>query len=195
MIRTHWKAILSITLLLALGAILSSCSAGKRSAENPAAANGTSASGRVGTAIGDTAPDFQLAKMDGTPVSTSDLRGQPAVIVFWTAWCPICKEEAPRINALAAQYESKGVRVLGINIKDSVARTEGGINEFGIKYAVARDADASVTRTYKVTGTPTVILLDSKGVVRYFANELPEDYAQRLDALLAERLKGSRTLR
>lgn len=186
MISTHWKAILSITLLLAFGAILSSCSAVNRSAAEPAAATEGSVAGRIGTAIGDTAPDFQLAKMDGSPVSASALRGQPAVIVFWTAWCPVCKEEAPRINALAAQYESKGVRVLGINIKDSPARTEGGIREFGIRYAVARDADASVTRSYKVTGTPTIIFLDRKGVVRYFANELPEDYAQRLDALLAE---------
>lgn len=186
MITTYWKTILSITLLLGLGALISSCSAGNRSVEDPTAGNAISASGRVGTAPGDTAPDFQLAKMDGALVSTSNLRGQPAVIVFWTAWCPVCKEEAPRINALAAQYESKGVRVLGINIKDSVTRTEGGITEFGIKYAVARDADASVTRIYKVAGTPTIIFLDRKGIVRYFANELPEDYARRLDALLAE---------
>ncbi len=187
MIGTHWRTILAITLPLAFGAILSGCSVGNRSVENQTAAAGeTSASGRVGTAIGDTAPDFHLVKMDGTPVSAADLRGQPAVIVFWTAWCPICKEEAPRINALAAQYESKGVHVVGINIKDSIARTESGIKEFGIKYPVARDADASVTRSYKVTGTPTVIFLDRKGVVRYFANELPEDYTQRLDALLTE---------
>ncbi|MDX2040175.1 MAG: TlpA disulfide reductase family protein [Acidobacteriota bacterium] len=186
MIRTYWKTILSITLLLALGATLSSCSAGKRSVENLTAGNAISASGRVGTAPGDTAPDFQLAKMDGALVSTSNLRGQPAVIVFWTAWCLVCKEETPRINALAAQYESKGVRVLGINIKDSPARTEGGINEFGIKYAIARDADASVARSYKVAGTPTILFLDRKGVVRYFANELPDDYTQRLDVLLAD---------
>mgnify|MGYP001581270773 CR=1 FL=1 len=186
MIGTHWKAILSITLLLAFGAILSSCSADKRAVKSHASANETRASGRTGTALGDTAPDFQLTKMDGTPVSASDLRGQPAVIVFWTAWCPVCKEEAPRINALAAQYESKGVRVLGINIKDSIARTEGGIKEFGIRYAVARDADANITRSYKVAGTPTIIFLDRKGVVRYFANELPEDYAPRIDALLMD---------
>src|SRR5262245_43399397 len=61
-----------------------------------------------------------------------------------------------------------------------------GINEFGIKYAVARDADGSVARSFKVTGTPTIIFLDRKGVVSYFANQLPEDYAQRLDALLTE---------
>ena len=49
------------------------------------------------------------------------------------------------------------------------------------------DADASVTRSYKVSGTPTIIFLDRKGVVRYFANELPEDYGVRLDALLSEK--------
>jgi hypothetical protein len=37
-------------------------------------------------------------------------------------------------------------------------------------------------------GTPTIIFLDRKGVVRYFANELPNDYAQRLDGLLAENI-------
>lgn len=187
MIKTAWKALLSITLLLGAGAVLSSCSANKNAAEKTSVDGGaTVASGRVGTAVGDTAPNFQLTKLDGSTVSTTELRGQPAVIVFWTAWCPVCKEEAPRINALAAQYESKGVRVLGINIKDSPARTEGGIKEFGIKYAIVRDADASVARSYKVAGTPTILFLDRKGVVRYFANELPDDYTQRLDVLLAD---------
>lgn len=187
MSNKHWKVILAITLVLTLGALLSSCSVSKRSSETQAAGSADKAiSGQVGTAVGDTAPDFQLAQMNGAAISAADLHGQPAVLVFWTAWCPICKEEAPLINTLAAQYENKGVRVLGINIKDSAARTEGGIKEFGIKYAVARDAEGTIARSYKVTGTPTIIFLDRKGVIRYFANELPQDYASRLDALLAE---------
>jgi thiol-disulfide isomerase/thioredoxin len=114
------------------------------------------------------------------------MRGKPAVIVFWAAWCSSCKEETPRINALAAEYEGKGVRVLGMNVKDSIAGAEAGVKEFGIRYPVARDPDASVARAYSVRGTPTVIFLDRKGVVRYFANELPNDYGRRLDDLLAE---------
>ena len=140
----------------------------------------------VGTAVGDTAPDFQLARQDGSPVSPKDLRGQPAVLIFWTAWCPTCKEEAPHINELAARYEPRGVRVVGINIQDSPARLAGGVKDFGIKYPVVSDADASVARRYKVVGTPTVVFLDQQGVVRYFGNELPKDYASRLDALLAK---------
>jgi len=143
------------------------------------------ATARVGTVVGESAPDFQLATIEGAPASLAGLRGQPAVLVFWTAWCPTCKEEAPRLNELAAKYEPRGVRVLGINIQDSLARTQSGIKDFGIRYAVARDADASVARRYNVTGTPTVVFLDKLGVVRYFANALPDDYPQKLDALVA----------
>ncbi len=52
---------------------------------------------------------------------------------------------------------------------------------------MARDADASVAKLYKVTGTPTVIFFDRQGIVSYTGNELPADYAKRLDTLLAEK--------
>jgi peroxiredoxin len=189
MIEKQSKAILAVALLLVFGAILINYSTGKQSAETrTAAARGGTTSRRVGTQVGNPAPDFQLPKMDGAPISLADLRGKPAVIVFWNSWCPVCKKEALRINALANAYEGKGVSVLGINIKDSFARAEGGVKEFGIKYAVARDADASVARAYKVRGTPTIVILDRQGIVRYFANELPGDYARRLDDLLAENI-------
>jgi len=153
-------------------------------AATSSAVTGNAATPARGTAIGDLAPEFQLTQTDGAPVSDDSLRGRPAVVVFWTAWCPSCKEEAPHINELAAKYEPQGVRVLGINIQDSEARTAGGIREFGIKYPVARDADAKVAKLYKVQGTPTVMFMDKDGVIRYTGNELPKDYAAQLDKLL-----------
>lgn len=137
-----------------------------------------------GTAIGEIAPDFDLAKVDSGNVSSKDLEGKPAVLVFWTAWCPICKEEAPQINKLAAEFEPKGVQVIGINIGESDARVAEGIKDFGIKYAIARDKDASVSKSYKVVGTPTVVFLDKKGAVQYFGNEVPKDYPERLNKII-----------
>ena len=180
-----------LVIVLAVGAVFIGCSGGSHQAKSMATkstADTTATSpSRRGTGIGDTAPDFQLMRMDGASVTLADLRGAPAVLIFWTAWCPYCKKEAPRFNELAARYEPEGVRVVGINIQDSPARTEGGIRDFGIKYKVVRDADASVTRRYKVTGTPTIVFLDRDGVVRYVGNELPGDYPSRLAALVAQR--------
>lgn len=177
-------------LILLGGATMGGCSAvggRKESVARPSVVTSDNAApAKVGTALGDTAPEFQLSRTDGAPVSPQALRGQPAVLVFWTAWCPSCKEEAPHLNELAATYEPQGVRVIGINIQDSPARLAGGVKDFGIKYPVASDADASVARRYKVVGTPTIVFLDKQGVVQYFGNELPQDYAARLDGLLAK---------
>ena len=137
-----------------------------------------------GTAIGDIAPDFDLVKVGGGNLSFKELEGKPAVLVFWTAWCPVCKEEAPHINQLAAEFETKGVKVIGINIGESDARVAEGIKDFGIKYTVARDKDTSVSKSYKVLGTPTVVFLDKKGAVQYFGNEVPKDYPERLNKII-----------
>ena len=184
-----WKIIALVAGLLLAGLIFAGCSA-SGSKTNEASAPGTTntaRSNKIGTTVGDTAPDFQLAGLDGSQLKLADLHGQPAVLIFWTAWCPVCREEAPHFNQLAATYEPQGVRVVGINIQDSPARTEGGVKEFGINYRVVRDADASVTRRYKVAGTPTIIFLDRNGVVRYFGNELPSDYQSRLGALIEQK--------
>ncbi len=137
-----------------------------------------------GTAIGQIAPNFEMAKAEGGNISFNELKGNPAVLVFWTAWCPVCKEEAPHINKLAAEFGPQGVKVVGINIGESDARVAEGIKDFGIEYTVARDKDASVATNYKVIGTPTVIILDKNGAVQYFGNEVPKDSAERLRTLV-----------
>jgi peroxiredoxin len=188
----RWKLISLFLGLSLTGIAFSGCSAKLSKIEPSKAssqANETRAY-RIGTAVGDIAPDFELTEMDGSRLKRADLNGQPAVLIFWTAWCPVCKEEAPEFNKLAAQFATRGVRVIGINIQDSVARTEAGIKEFGIQYTVARDPDAAVTRRYKVSGTPTIVFIDPTGVVRYFGNELPVDYPSRLVTMLEQKVKG-----
>lgn len=137
-----------------------------------------------GAELGQAAPEFQLRQMDGSTISLADLRGHPAVLIFWTSWCSFCKAEAPEFNRLVRRYRAKGVRVLGINIQDSEKRTRAGIKDFGIRYPVARDADAQVAQRYQVISTPTVIILDAQGVVKSRGNRLPEDYDRLLGAFV-----------
>ena len=183
-----WKIAALLVGALSVSVAFVGCSGklSKSNASTERSAN-TAISNKIGTSLGDDAPDFQLAGLDGAQLKLADLHGQPAVLIFWTAWCPVCKEEAPHFSALAAKYEPQGVRVVGINIQDSPVRTEGGVKDFGILYRVVRDPDASVTRRYKVAGTPTIIFLDRNGVVRYFGNELPGDYPSRLAALIEQK--------
>ncbi|MDQ3131210.1 MAG: TlpA family protein disulfide reductase [Acidobacteriota bacterium] len=179
-------SLLIFSAIVFMGGLTACNNAAKTSGGSTAAASNNQIIPVREAKIGSLAPEFELAKLDGTKVSLDDFAGKPAVLVFWTAWCPSCKEEAPHINQLAAEYQPKGVGILGINIGEGAARVNEGIKDFGIKYDVVRDADTQIAKNYKVVGTPTVVFLDKKGVVRYFGNELPKDYAARLDAYNAE---------
>lgn len=144
------------------------------------------AEAKRGTEPGSLAPEFQLTQLDGTALTLSELRGQPAVLVFWASWCSFCKEEAPHVNKLAESFTNRGVRVFGINVRDSQARTKWGVKNFGIHYPIVRDANGDAARDYSVEGIPNVLFLDRKGVVRYVGSHIPGDYAERLDLMLVE---------
>ena len=40
----------------------------------------------VSPLIGQPAPDFTLADLDGRPLALAELRGQPVVVNFWATW-------------------------------------------------------------------------------------------------------------
>lgn len=54
-------------------------------------------------------------------VSTGGLRGNPLVLNVWGSWCAPCRTEAPVQPAASAQYASRGVQFLGINVKNDPA--------------------------------------------------------------------------
>lgn len=174
---------LTIAILTAL--VIGSVACGTGTAKSEKASGPAAApKDERGTAVGQLAPEFELAKTDGTQVSLKDLEGNPAMIVFWTAWCPVCKEEAPHVNKIYEEFGPKGLSVVGINIGESDARVQEGIKDFGIKYTVAKDTTTSVAKSYKVVGTPTVVILDKKGTVKYFGNEIPKNSGELIASLL-----------
>lgn len=56
-----------------------------------------------------TADDFmtKVIDLEANPDQWEYLGDKPAVIDFYTTWCPPCKVLAPRLEELAAEYEGK----------------------------------------------------------------------------------------
>jgi peroxiredoxin len=69
-----------------------------------------------GINIGDTMENFTLQGTDGKMHSLNDLKGKNgAVVIFLSAQCPVVKDYIERINKIAAEYEAKGIKFIGIN--------------------------------------------------------------------------------
>ena len=133
----------------------------------------------VGSQIGQTAPDFDLATADGQRFRLSDWRGQPVLINFWASWCGPCRREVPALIRAQDEHEASGFTVVGVNIEESVSVAQDFIDEFGMDYLVPMDFDGAVFRAYGgggLSGPPRSFFIDPDGVIaRIWAGQAPDD--------------------
>lgn len=118
---------------------------------------------------GTRAPEISGKTLDGTEVRLSEFRGHPVVVVFWTTWCPSCREEFPALVAAEAGHRAEGLKVLGVNGLDQERRradVEAFIAETEATFPIVLDARGRYRRAYRLFGQPTTVFIDSAGMIR-----------------------------
>ena len=96
-------------------------------------------------------------------MTTEDLKGAPVLVNVWATWCPTCKAEHAFLNELAAS----GIRIIGINYKDDVAKAQDWLAAFGNPYVYnLSDPDGKLGLELGVYGAPETFLVDSQGIIR-----------------------------
>jgi cytochrome c biogenesis protein CcmG/thiol:disulfide interchange protein DsbE len=117
--------------------------------------------------VGDVAPDFEAHDVFGNPVRLSQFRGHPVWLMFWGSWCPPCRAEFPDIQAAYAKLEPKGLRMLGVSLRESPLDAATYAARNGATFLVLSDPDESDTgAAYPIYNFPTHIFIDSNGIIR-----------------------------
>jgi cytochrome c biogenesis protein CcmG/thiol:disulfide interchange protein DsbE len=116
--------------------------------------------------VGQPAPAFDLERLDGGRLSLAELRGSPIILNFWASWCIPCREEAPLLTAAAADYEARGLRVIGVVYQDSAENARGFMGRYGQTYPGLLDPDGRTAIDYGVFGIPETFFIDAAGFVR-----------------------------
>jgi peroxiredoxin len=120
----------------------------------------------VGDVRGVTAPNFDLATLDGRRVKLSDYRGKAVLLNFWATWCSPCKVEMPWFVDLQKKYGNDGLVILGVAMDDSEAsKIAEFANEMGVNYPVLLGTD-KVSEDYgNVEFLPTSFYIDREGKI------------------------------
>ncbi len=71
----------------------------------------------------------------------------------------------PSINQVHREWESKGVTVLLVDIREDRAKVARAVAERGYVAPVVLDQDGEVTEAYGVHATPTVFLVARDGTI------------------------------
>ncbi|WP_419191683.1 TlpA family protein disulfide reductase [Engelhardtia mirabilis] len=127
--------------------------------------------------------DLVLVDMNGRqhPVQAEWSAGRSVVLVFWQTWCLSCEREAASV--VAAAKARPDLAFFGV-----VPGTDDDVNDFevlakveqqGMTYPQIRDRDLSLTETFDVQGTPTLLVIGPDGKVSFRGHEVPEDWLAR----------------
>ena len=116
--------------------------------------------------VGSPAQDFTATTVDGNKVSLSSYKGHPVWLTFGATWCAACKAEAPDIQAAYKKFETKGVVVLAIFIREDSATVKDYGDRIGLTFPKVADPDTRIASAYRVYGIPAHFFIDSSGILR-----------------------------
>ena len=131
------------------------------------------ASATKAAAIGDAAPQWkELTGTDDKPHSSRELADAKAVVVVFTCnHCPVAVAYEDRLTQLAADYKSKGVAVVAINVSnlesDKLPAMKTRAEEKGFKFAYLYDPSQESARAFGAAVTPHAFLVDGDGKLVY----------------------------
>jgi peroxiredoxin/mono/diheme cytochrome c family protein len=114
--------------------------------------------------------DFALKNPDGRRYALSDFSENKFVVVaFLGTECPLAKLYAPRLVALAAEYESRGVAFLAVNSnsQDTIEEIKAYVRRSKLNFPLLKDPGARVADQFGAKRTPEVFVLDHERHIRY----------------------------
>jgi cytochrome c biogenesis protein CcmG/thiol:disulfide interchange protein DsbE len=119
----------------------------------------------AGARLGEPAPQFDLADLDGNPLRLSDLRGRPVLVNFWASWCAPCVEEFPLLRDAHDRYAGEGLVVVGIVFRDGSEAARAFMARMGARWQAAIDPGEETARRYGIYAPPETFFIDRDGVV------------------------------
>ena len=135
---------------------------------------------KIGTRIGNIAPDFVFEKTYNAEnlnaTKLSDLRGKVVIINFWASWCPFCVREMPALEALANRYSSREVVLIGVNTLTRGETYDKGVrfvDDRNITFPIVFDVSHDIGGEYHAINLPTTYFIDQDGkIVGFLIGEI-----------------------
>ena len=134
--------------------------------------------------VGDKAPDFTLAQIDGRKLTlSSELKSGPVVLIMGRGWvgyqCPFCNRQFGDFLKAANDIQAAGARVVWVYpgpTEDVQKRAEefAAGKSFPANFRFVLDPNYAMTLSYDLrwdapqeTAYPSTFVIDRTGIVRY----------------------------
>ncbi len=94
--------------------------------------------------------------------------GKVTVLVFWESWCPHCKREVPKLEALYTRYKGEGLNIVGltkVTRSSTDAKVEAFISENKITYPIGKEKAGGMSAKFAVSGVPAAAVVKDGKII------------------------------
>ncbi|MCX2949253.1 TlpA family protein disulfide reductase [Lentzea sp. NEAU-D7] len=127
---------------------------------------------------------FTAKTLEGAEFRGDKLVGQPAVLWFWTPWCPACNAEAETVEAVAKRHGK--VQFVGVAAEDQLDAMKKFVSDHGMSaFPHLADLDGAVWKRFGVTAQPAFAFVGVNGSVEMLTGSPTEEQLdQRVSSLV-----------
>ncbi|NLX47493.1 MAG: peroxiredoxin [Euryarchaeota archaeon] len=125
---------------------------------------------------GDTAPDFDLPDQDGKMVSSKDIRGKKALVLYFypADFTKVCTLEAVAFRQMHERFQAAGAEVIGVSSDDVRTHKEFAVDH-ELTFILLSDGKEELRKAfgaYGLGGTParTTYVIDRDWKIRMVYN-------------------------
>jgi cytochrome c biogenesis protein CcmG, thiol:disulfide interchange protein DsbE len=90
------------------------------------------------------------------------LRGHPAVVNIWAAWCGPCRAEMPVMQRVSLDMGTQ-VAFVGVDLKDNREAARTFLRKIPVTYPSYDDPSGQVYNAEKLVGVPSTLFFDRRG--------------------------------
>lgn len=118
--------------------------------------------------LGNRAPPLVIERWLGIGADFWQLQFNDKVVVveFWGVWCAPCRRAIPLLRDLFREHASKGLVIVGVHTSEQKEQVPEFLSTNRVPYPVGVDHNDKTAELYCVSGYPTTVVIDRKGIVR-----------------------------
>jgi tetratricopeptide (TPR) repeat protein len=143
--------------------------------------------GTLNLKVGDAMPAFALPRADRTPgtYGLEQLKGQPAVVMFWRPNQKLSLEALHDLQALVQEIGPQRAHFVAVDgARSSAEEVSAALAGENLSFPVLLDPQRELYGQVGVIVCPTTLVLDAQGVLQYVLASHPPQFSQVIRARL-----------
>ena len=112
-------------------------------------------------------PGFSLTDLSGRLQNPRTQRNRVVVLHFWATWCPVCRGEIPKLQAIQQHWKPSDVAIITVSRDEHVATLSRFVREQRLTYPVIADAasQGALAALYQLDGVPHTFIIGRDGAI------------------------------